>query len=348
MFQTVRVDVVDAVSRTAKCYRETDNMCIVDVRWCTSFGTNGTPVPKSRCALAFVSGVPYLLFELDAVTPLGGITPSSSMGSGVSMPVVSTSGAQGGATGTGQAPSDSVPGDHTMGGGVRGIVAAMLGGAVLLKASALASVFLSRLASLVRITSRRYELISDAATEVHANVGNATYRYQEVYASLPDMRSDAPAYVEAAGATATALACQHTWQGASPATEAPDPLLFMQAVTRKLEDDSREVSYTRTLSAGGKETITTGNTTVETDGTSHKITVAGDATAVVLIKDGEISLTVGTAVVKLTPESLTSNVIVKAPDFVVMTGEDEAFRTSTHEHGGVMAGGSDTSGPHAP
>ena len=348
MFETVRVDMVDSVSRTAKCFRETDNMCIVDVRWCRSFGTTGIPTPNTRCALTFVSGVPYLLFELDSVTSLGAISPAASMGSNVQMPTITTGGSQGGATGSEKAPVDAIPGDHLLGSGLRGLVAAMLGGAVLLKASAMASVFLSRLAALVRITSRRYELISDAATEIQANVGDATYRYEEVYASLPDMRNDRPAYVEAAGATATALACQHTWQGASPSTEAADPLLFVQAVTRRLEDESREVSYTRTLSAGGKETITTGNTKIETDGTSHKITVTGDATAVVLVKDGEVSLTVGEAVVKLTPDALTSNVIVKAPDFVVMDGESEVFRTSTHEHGGVMAGGSDTSGPHAP
>lgn len=348
MFETVRVDLVDPISRTAKCYREADNMCIVDVRWCQSFGTTGIPRANSRCALVFVSGVPYLLFELEAVTSLGAILPASSLGSTVAMPTVTTGGSQGGATGTSQAPSDAVPGDHLLGGGLRGLVAAMLGGAVMIKASALASVFLSRLASLVRIVSRRYELISDASTEVQANVGDATYRYEEVYASLPDMRNDRPAYLEAAGATATGLACQHTWQGATVSPEAPDPILFFQAVTRRKEDESREVSYTRTLSADGKETITTGNTTIETDGTSHKITVAGDNEAVVLVKDGEVSLTVGTAIVKLTPDSLTSNVVLKAPDFVVMTGEDEAFHTSTHEHGGVMAGGSDTGGPHAP
>lgn len=343
MFIIVRIESIDEKTSTAKCFREADNMCIVDARWCQAFGASGKPGSGERAALTFVGGIPYLLFKLDSQISANSSQPAMSMGSGTAMPSVTSGGTQAGTTGSNRSPSDSVPGDHTLGGGVRGLIVAMLGGGIMLKAHALSSIFLSRLAALVRITSRRHELITDASTEVHANVGNATYRYEEVYASLADQRANQPAYVEATGATNSALALQAAWQGATAAVEDEDPIVYVQQATHT--SAGRPTSFQRTISAGGEEVVHTGNVTITTNGTSVTVEVAGDAPTSLTIVNNLITATVDEATYVLSPEHLTSNRPLRAPDFIIYDGTDELINLVTHKHGGVIAGGSDTGGP---
>lgn len=344
MFIIVRIESIDPDTKTAKCFRESDNMCIVDARWCQAFGASGVPASGARAALTFVGGIPYLLFELDSQISANASQPAMSMGSGTAMPSVTSGGTQAGTTGSNRSPSDSVPGDHTLGGGVRGLIVAMLGGGIMLKAHALSSIFLSRLAALVRITSRRHELITDASTEVHANVGNATYRYEEVYASLADQRANQPAYVEATGATNSALALQAAWQGATAAVEDADPIVYVQQATHA--STGRPTSFQRTISAGGEEVVHTGDVTVTTNGTSVTVEVAGEVTPTSLrIVNGSVTVTLDGAVYTLSKDHLTSNRPLRAPDFIIYDGTTELINLVTHKHGGVFAGSSDTGGP---
>jgi len=346
------VSSVNLDSRTAKCMREFDRSPLTNVRWTVEVGI---PAPRDRCLAVQIDGTWYIINRIDyaASSP---VFPSNTLGTGVVESVDrygAASDQSGNARSTVQTPADSLPGDEVLGGGMRGLVATLLGGSVIVRAGALSTAVFSRLGAYIRMVSRRWEQYSDAGREVQAGCGTQAYRYVETYKSAADMRGNLPSYSEASGDVRSALANKFDWQhGVVPAGD-DDGIRYRQDVG----------PYSRTLNANGTEIETTGAVKVTTTTDHYEVAIGPDnaptlswkleadkATLTIgpdnaptlswKLEADKATLTIGETTFVFTANSLTAANANAPVDIIAQT-----VHLLTHVHGGVTPGGSNTSGP---
>lgn len=107
---------------------------------------------------------------------------------------------------------DQVAGDHIISSEGGGMLAVLRGGTVVMKATALAQVLVSKLDECVRLVGRSVELFSELGVEVHASVKGTVYKYVAYAATPGEARQGLFRYQEFYGDTATAEALKDTYE----------------------------------------------------------------------------------------------------------------------------------------
>jgi hypothetical protein len=74
-------------------------------------------------------------------------------------------------------PSDIVVGDRVISGDAGNVVAVLKAGSVLVRASRLAEILLSKVSSMVRVVSKSWVHFTDSFTDIGMNISNRLYRY---------------------------------------------------------------------------------------------------------------------------------------------------------------------------
>lgn len=143
-------------------------------------------------------------------------------------------------------PPDAVVGDHLLSTEGGSLVGALRGGSVVLKASPLAQVYLTKLDDLYRVMSRNQEHFSDAHTDVVANRDNRPYRFLGYADTVKDVRQDRYNYFELYGDTAAAEAFKGKYRVVEPSAvpENEDILRVSQVSSFNVSgDDGYEDAY---------------------------------------------------------------------------------------------------------
>lgn len=107
---------------------------------------------------------------------------------------------------------DQFAGDHVISSEGGGIMAVLRGGTVLMKASALAQVIISKMDDCVKLVGRSTEIISEVGVEIFASVKGTVYKYVAYAATSAEARSGLFRYQEFYGDTQTAEALKDNYE----------------------------------------------------------------------------------------------------------------------------------------
>lgn len=169
-------------------------------------------------------------------------------------------------------PPEAVAGDHilsTTGGSLLGV---LRGGSLLLKASPLAQIFISKIDDLARILARNFELFTDTHTDVCANLKNRQYRFVGYADSVKDVREDRYHYFELYGDTEAAESVKGNYKRKQiESSPAKTGIIKRQKVVEydSPEDDGYSETYspvydfTLDLSGNMKRTVRKADGTIE-------------------------------------------------------------------------------------
>lgn len=243
MFIKAVVVGVDIEAGTCKCRREYDGEILIDVAFAKPIGSDDSaPAPGNRVAIWDDGQQLWALFQLDRIgIKKGHKTPlTSSYAGGAETGAHST--LLGGASYSTHLSEGRIPGDKVLATRGGAIVAALLGGAVLLRASALAKILLSKVDDFVRIFSRNYARLSDSSSEVAVNPVGRPYTYREYYASQAASRAGTAAYKEMYGDVALADYSGLTWRVEGGLPESGEVLrrrsVDIPGIGRRLQEDT--------------------------------------------------------------------------------------------------------------
>lgn len=173
-------------------------------------GVSFTPKMGDRVKLSTGLGYPVIesflpRIDRDPVSPISIDTGSAIGDTGKLTPLEGTSFNSGKA-------GDQVAGDHIISSEGGGFMAVLRGGTVMMKASSLAQVLVSKLDDLARIVGRSTEIISEVGVEIFASVKGTAYKYVAYAASPAEARLGLFRYTEYYGDTQTAEALKDTYE----------------------------------------------------------------------------------------------------------------------------------------
>lgn len=180
---------VDVDAGVCKCRRESDGETLLDVGFAKPLGDrDACPEIGNRVALWDDGTQLWALFILDR--PGIRRTYKTSLGT---TSVVTNTGATntllGGASLSSGNTEGRMPGDRIIAAKGGSIIAALLGGGVLLRASALSKIIMTKADDLIKIFSRNYERFSDSSSKISVNPLARPYTYEETYDGQENSRA---------------------------------------------------------------------------------------------------------------------------------------------------------------
>lgn len=207
MYFEAVVLAVDIRRSMCKC-KTRDGHMLTNVSWARPIGSskeNGetySPMPGEVVILAMVNNEPIILFSRNVITPINGtirpkfgpITETDSTLEDYNLGVASKDNRSEGAS-----PIDVVPGDKVISNDRGSLIALLRSGTLLLKASPLAQVVVSRIDDLIRLIARNYEQFSDAVQHLQVNIKGRVYTYTGFYRTQTTSVNDKPEYYEIVG-----------------------------------------------------------------------------------------------------------------------------------------------------
>lgn len=207
MFIKAAVVSVDSERRVCKCRMETTGETLLNVYLARPIGGGeNNPSIGDRVAIWNDGAQLWAMFVLDRLS----VTPpyEPSIAYNVEVPLAASSSIPDGMQSKSHGVRGAVAGDKVISTRGGAIIAALRGGSILLKVSALCQVFLSRFDDLLKVTSRNFEQYTDARSVVSVSGAGGTrpYTYEEVYMSLPASRNGVPTYKHMTGDVALASA----------------------------------------------------------------------------------------------------------------------------------------------
>lgn len=107
---------------------------------------------------------------------------------------------------------DQFAGDHIISSEGGGLMGVLRGGTVLMKASALAQIIVSKMDDCVKLVGRSTEIISEVGVEIFASVKGTAYKYVALAATPAEARSGLFRYQEFYGDTQTAQALKDGYE----------------------------------------------------------------------------------------------------------------------------------------
>ena len=190
-------------------------------------------------------------------------------------------------------PSDFCPGDlvYTSKGG--GMLAVLLGGISILKASTLSQIVLCKYEGLVRVVTRNYQRFSDASSRVSVNMKGRLYEYFTVDTDILRNQSGQERYHEAFGDIPAAEVLK-----ASPSSSIVLPSVDTRIRKKWLQDASGKVLYAETLNQDGSITTLVKNAAGDITSTTNITNILWSQT---LISGGK------TANITISPSDITIN-----------------------------------------
>lgn len=195
-FTKAVITSIDTDTGTCKCRGEIGGAIIINVGIAKPIGSNSAiPQVGDRVALWNDNGQYWALFVLDQLSAekpyappisVAGDTPvtfpdSTAISEGLN---ISNSGS---VTGT-------IPGDKVLAAKGGAVVAALTGGGVLLRASALCQVVMSKVDDVFKVIARNYEKFTESHSVVSANVLGRTYHFEETYEDQVQARAGVPSH----------------------------------------------------------------------------------------------------------------------------------------------------------
>lgn len=120
-------------------------------------------------------------------------------------------------------PLDIVGGDKVISNSMGGLFGVLRGGSIVLKASRLAQIFISKYDDLVRIVARSFEIFTDLSVDVTASVRGRAYRYVAYGHTLDAGRTAQYRYMEVYGDTVLGNNLKDNYYGLTPGTFAAKP-----------------------------------------------------------------------------------------------------------------------------
>lgn len=195
-FTKAVITSIDTDTGTCKCRGEIGGAIIINVGIAKPIGSNSAiPQVGDRVALWNDNGQYWALFVLDQLSAekpyappisVAGDTPvtfpdSTAISEGLN---ISNSGS---VTGT-------IPGDKVLAAKGGAVVAALTGGGVLLRASALCQVVMSKVDDVFKVIARNYEKFTESHSVVSANVLGRTYHFEETYEDQVQARAGIPSH----------------------------------------------------------------------------------------------------------------------------------------------------------
>lgn len=173
-------------------------------------GVSFTPKMGDRVKLSTGLGYPVIecflpRIDREPTSPLSIDTGSAIGDTGKLTPLEGTSFNSGKA-------GDQLPGDHVISSEGGGFLAVLRGGTVLMKASSLAQVIVTKMDDCVKIVGRSTEIISEIGVEIFASIKGTVYKYVAYAATSAEARSGLFRYQEFYGDTQTAEALKDNYE----------------------------------------------------------------------------------------------------------------------------------------
>lgn len=326
MFIKATITAVDPIRGVCKCKRDNDAFPLINIPWASPVGEKAKTPSVGDRVMIWRDGNDMIITHSfpgpSSYTAAGAVRPSITDGAFLS-PSIDTSSVSG-STFAKDAPVDVIPGDNVMRTRGGAVVAALLGGGVLLKAGPCVQVFMTRVDDLLRTVCRNFEHFSEAKSEVEVVVEDRLYSYVCSYLTLAKNRNDQPSHELITGDIALALDRKLDYiLGNDP--PAGDDRVRLERVLEASEDTT-SFPFSSTLTTTGKETnVSTDGATTTTanheptvwqltyvDGTNtNTITVTdtirlkalgGEEASILLNPDGTITIK-GTQLLADVPES---------------------------------------------
>lgn len=297
MFIKATVTSFDPITNMSKCRGDGTGRTYVDVGYARAIGDD-TSTPKSGDRVALWSddiGQFWIVFKLDRVaqreekaftpdiSPSGdqpiSFTESTTLDSTLSISRTNIGG--------------QIPGDKVITAKGGATIAALLGGVVLARVSAMCSVIMSKADDIFKMFVRNFEKHTSAASTIEASRGAASYTYTEYYSSQQNAFSNTPSFISCYGNVAIGMTYKLAFREDLPPPSG-DTIVGLMSVPGK---------YSKTLSSEGvvaehaeKELR------VSTSEGNNTLLLNSDGS--VLSSDVKIKLQVGSTVVELTPTKL--------------------------------------------
>lgn len=231
---------------------------LTSVQWLVPFGgsTRGgdrfTPMVGDRVMLNYGLGYPVIVGFFPKLQNKDGSTPLV-ISTGVATVDMGNYSPQGAATrGDQNKPEDMVHGDRllsSVGGAFLGLLRA---GAVVLRSSRAAEIFMSNFHGLVRIVSRNWEHFTDAASDVMKNFNGRVYRftgYAKTFADAKIEKYNLRFYHGDVAAAETIKTTYPTYTGTPPT----DAIIYKEQVVDQLDDPTPREVMRRTLDGAGNQ-----------------------------------------------------------------------------------------------
>lgn len=184
-------------------------------------------------------------------------------------------------------PGDLLAGDRVITGDLGNSVGILKGGSVLLRASRMSEILLSKLGLLVRVVSKNWAHFSDSFSDVSRNFGNRLYRYVGYSVNYPESLTEGYRYHQIIGDVVAGEALTTRYDSISSAAPA-GPSVFKEKVT----DPSGATTFMfRTIGLNGDEEVwvNNGSTFTRMKATAGVITLSFNDQHTITIDSGKIN-----------------------------------------------------------
>lgn len=230
--------------------KTTKGQYLNDVGWLLPAGSGSessmhlAPTVNSRVVVCTSLSYPMIIGSM----PRLGI-PSGASASGTTLGVDpgSNSNITGGMVLHPDKPADFVPGDHVITTKGGGMLAVLVGGTIIAKASGLAQIMMSRFGDLVRVVARNFYRFSDASSEVSTNIRGRLYHWFGADTSLVRSKAGTEIYNEVYGDVSIA----EYFRG-NPSNSVTPPGVDTRIVKKWLTNGATVNYMTHTMYSSGK------------------------------------------------------------------------------------------------
>lgn len=208
---------VDLRRGVCKC-RTHDGKMLSNVQWGRPLGMfkeagdNYGPMPNEQVVITYVASEPIILFSKSSLNSLGNTIRArveSIVDTDPTLDNYNFSVLGDNHRSEGSSPEQIVPGDRVITNERGSLIGLLRSGTVILKASALAQIFMTKFDDLVRIVSRNYEQFSDSLLHVQTNIKGKLYTYTGFFKETTSSRNETPEYYEVVGNTEVGLAAKN-------------------------------------------------------------------------------------------------------------------------------------------
>lgn len=196
MFTKAVITSIDAASGTCKCRGEASGAVVINVGIAKPIGVNSAiPEVGDRVALWSDNGQMWAVFVLDHLSSDKAYAPPISVAGDTPVTFPDSTSLSGGlSVSNSGSVSGTIPGDKVLAAKGGSVVAALVGGGVLLRASALCQLVMSKADDVFKVIARNFEKFTESHSTVSANAIGRTYHYEETYEDQVQGRAGVPSH----------------------------------------------------------------------------------------------------------------------------------------------------------
>lgn len=274
--------------------RTTQGQILNDVQWLSLVGTGSTqggvysvPQLEERVLISYHLGYPIILGSLPRIEAESSSGASIDESGDYQPPAGSLAPANSAVVSTPGTPAAYLPGDKAMVSEGGAVVAVLGGGSVLLKATPLAQIFLTRLGNYGRIVASNFEVHTDLHSDVVSNHEGRAYRYIAYGTDRNGAQAGKYTYTEIHGDTAAGEALGADYGNSNTTLPAANTTLVKRAIFKPDSEDEGKLKpvMSETLSDVGHTAKTnktidgTKTSTVNQEVDNFKVTLDVDGAA---------------------------------------------------------------------